>query len=364
MRSSRGVPGQRHRAGPELLDDRLLERLVVLEGHRRHRRDRWSRPRRTASSSSSSSSMRSASTEHLLLLQRHARHPGAGARLQEEGALPGRADRARDEPLRRVEAVDHRCHGAEPRRVAPSAATDGGVAARPCGCGRFLRRWLRGGRGRRPTVFMLTTNGRSGRVADHRQRRRVDHDPLERVEVDAERVGEDRLDHVAVADRDPDRVGPVLGLDARRPSGGPRRPPGRTCPPSTRRRGTPPRDGCACTVAPHRLLGQRLELAAGPRAVVALEQAPLGAHLRRRRLAPGDRRGRSPGTARAGWMTTAASGTPGQPLARGPGLLDARGRRGARPCSDRPAPRSRSRWCGRAGPGSRLPWRRSLGHVP
>ena len=37
------------------------------------------------------------------------------------------------------------------------------------------------------------------------------------VEVHAERVGQDRLDHVAVADRQPDRVVTVLGLDAPRP---------------------------------------------------------------------------------------------------------------------------------------------------
>ncbi len=53
---------------------------------------------------------------HLLLLQGDAGHPGAGARLQEERALSGGTNRARDEALGRVEAVDHRCHGREPIR--------------------------------------------------------------------------------------------------------------------------------------------------------------------------------------------------------------------------------------------------------
>ena len=37
--------------------------------------------------------------------------------------------------------------------------------------------------------------------------------PLEEVEVHAERVGQHRLDDVAVADGDPDGAGAVLGLD-------------------------------------------------------------------------------------------------------------------------------------------------------
>ena len=49
MRSSAGVPRQRHRAGAELLDDRLLERPVVLERHRR-RSPGWARRRRRRTS--------------------------------------------------------------------------------------------------------------------------------------------------------------------------------------------------------------------------------------------------------------------------------------------------------------------------
>lgn len=50
-------------------------------------------------------------------------------------------------------------------------------------------------------------------VADDRDRRRSDRDPLEQVEVHAEGVGEDGLHDVAVAHRDPHRGRTVLGLD-------------------------------------------------------------------------------------------------------------------------------------------------------
>ncbi len=61
----------------------------------------------------------------------------------------------------------------------------------------------------------------------------------------AQRVGEDRLDHVAVADRDPDRAGAVLGLDrgVAAADGGDRA--GLHGRASTRRRGTSPPTGGA-----------------------------------------------------------------------------------------------------------------------
>ena len=50
--------------------------------------------------------------------------------------------------------------------------------------------------------LIRSTNGRSGVYRIDRDRRRCDDDPLERVQVHAERVGQDRLDDVAVrADR-------------------------------------------------------------------------------------------------------------------------------------------------------------------
>ena len=72
---------------------------------------------------------------HLLLLQRDADHAAAAARLQEERALPGLADRAGDEALGRVEAVDDgACRHPMTAGWAsgPGAAADGGVAAAPC----------------------------------------------------------------------------------------------------------------------------------------------------------------------------------------------------------------------------------------
>ena len=190
-------------------------------------------------SSSSSSSIRSASTETCCFSSATLVTRAPAARLEEERALSGRADRARDEALGRVEAVDHRCHVAEPRRVVASAAADGGVAAQPCGVAPLLRRRLAGAT-RSPADGVHADHERpQRRVAHHRQGRGVDDDPLEGVEVDAERVGEDRLDHVAVAHRHPHRVGPVLGLDLRVPPADRRRPRARTCPPSSPRRGTP-----------------------------------------------------------------------------------------------------------------------------
>ena len=77
-----------------------------------------------------------------------------------------------------------------------------------------------------------------GGVADDRDRGRVDHDPLEAVQVHAERVGQDRLDRVAVGHRGPDGVGAVLRSELARPSSGWRRPPGPTSRSSTPRPGS------------------------------------------------------------------------------------------------------------------------------
>src|SRR3712207_8742952 len=54
----------------------------------------------------------------------------------------------------------------------------------------------------RSTLFPYTTLFRSGvGVGDHRDRSGVDDDPLELVQVQAEGVGQHRLDDVAVAAR-------------------------------------------------------------------------------------------------------------------------------------------------------------------
>ena len=83
--------------------------------------------------------MRSASTETCCFSSATLVDAGTGARLQEEGALAGRADRARDEALGRVEAVDHRCHGTN-LEGRPSTATDGGVRAPGPAAGPLPRR--------------------------------------------------------------------------------------------------------------------------------------------------------------------------------------------------------------------------------
>ena len=145
-----GVPGERHRAGPELLLDRLLERLGVVEAERRDRRDDRGLP---SVVHQLVEQLVDALGEHrhLLLLQRDADHARATAGLQEERALPGRADGAGDEALGRVEAVDDR-HVVHPRTPSQSRRT--GRRRRP-----RRRRWRRfaaaasgraaaGGRGR------------------------------------------------------------------------------------------------------------------------------------------------------------------------------------------------------------------------
>ena len=122
-----GVPGQRHRAGPELLLDRLLERVGVRRGRPARRPGSVSSPSVGAHQLVEQLVDALGEHRHLLLLEGDAGDPGAVAGLEEEGALPGRADGAGDEALGRVEAVDHRRHGTN--LEAASTATD----ARPCG---------------------------------------------------------------------------------------------------------------------------------------------------------------------------------------------------------------------------------------
>src|SRR4051794_18195514 len=95
------VPLQRHRPDAELLDDREVERPLVLQLGRRDGRDR----------SGAAGAAYDLVEElldplgqgcDLLLLQRDGRDPVAGPRLQVEGAGPGRADRPGDEAVGRV----------------------------------------------------------------------------------------------------------------------------------------------------------------------------------------------------------------------------------------------------------------------
>ena len=142
-----GVPRQRHGAGAELLLDRLLQRVGVLEAERRDRRDQRRRRASLAITSSSSSSIRSASACDLLLLQRDA--DDARARCAPAGrrcaVRARRRCRRRSAPAGRSRgraACQHTLGGAPKGPAPPPTAASSAVAAAACA---FLRR-----RGRQP----------------------------------------------------------------------------------------------------------------------------------------------------------------------------------------------------------------------
>ena len=159
-RLMRRVPRQGHRARPELLLDRLLQRRLVVEVARGDRGD--DRPRRAVVEDLVEQLVDPLGERgHLLLLEGHADDPRAGAGLEEERALARLADGADDEPLGRVELVDHG-HGASPmpgREAGPAppptaASVDEAERRRP---------FLAGGasQDRSPSwVFVASTNGR------------------------------------------------------------------------------------------------------------------------------------------------------------------------------------------------------------
>src|SRR5690242_6185144 len=82
-------------------------------------------------------------------------------------------------------------------------------------------------------------------------RRRVDEDPLELVQVQAQRVGQDRLDDVAVAARDPDVVRGEPGVPVPHRGDGPRGHLGQRLP-----AGEPSGGRLALHDGPERLLGE------------------------------------------------------------------------------------------------------------
>ena len=201
-----------------------------------------------------------------------------------------------------------------------------------------------GSRGRCRCRWPRTTNGRSARVADDAHRGRVDDDPLELVEVHAERVGEHRLDDVAVRDDDVDGVVAEPGVPVAHGV-----------------------DGAGLHVAhrlaalagerhrrrvrlddlPQRVLGELLQLTAGPVAVAHLADPLVDVPLDR--VVPGEQQvgGLQAALQRAGDDGGQRhGGQPGRP-ARSPGR--GRRRRGRRPRSSRRARRRRWRWCGRGG---------------
>ena len=245
----------------------------------------------------------------LCLLQRDAGDRRALAGLQEEGARPWLAHRAGDEPLRGVVVEDLTGHDGDPtrpcfrRRPRPtplSTAPSAVPSAR-----RRRRRPCRGHEAGQVAAGVVDAQGErpQRRVPDDRHRARVDDDPLEGVEVHAERVGEHRLDDVAVRDGDPDGVVAVRrrrrrrravadGLDRAQLHG-------------EHRLALLAREGHGGGVRlddpPQRLLGELLQRAAGPVAVAGLAQAVVD------RARAG--RARGPGTA------SSASGSRGSAAA-------------------------------------------------
>ena len=173
------------------------------------------------------------------------------------------------------------------------------------------------GRRSPPVSLSRTTNGPGRGVPDHGHRGRVGHDPLEQVQVQAQRVGHDGLDHVAVAARQPQRVRAVLGGHRRVPVAGPRPPRGPPSPPSPRRPGTSTARRVLLHHLPQRVLGQLLERLALPVAVAALDRGRSSTAGVDAAAAPASRVCRQ---RISGLVTTAASGSAAQPLADRAGL--------------------------------------------
>src|SRR5665647_428588 len=92
-----GIPPDAHRADPELVLDGCVQRCDVLDGLTH------SVGGRTAGEVVEQVIDPVGQRAHLLLLQRHAGQPRSCAGLEEEGSLPGRPDRARNEPVWGVE---------------------------------------------------------------------------------------------------------------------------------------------------------------------------------------------------------------------------------------------------------------------
>ena len=249
----------RSASGPSSLSERIASSSIGSSvggdgldddglGRRRPRPGPWRRrgtPRRPARSSGSRSSTSASRRDHraraagdlveqlvhavgedlhLRLLQRDAHRAAAVVGgLQVEGAVARAGPRCR------------RRSGSDGRRDGPDGARDQVTRATPrpspddTEAGQAVvpapppttasedalpRRRLRGGGISAGDVAAGVVDADDERpglgVGDHRDRRRVDDDPLELVEVQAQRVGQDRLDDVAVAAGQPDGVGAEL----------------------------------------------------------------------------------------------------------------------------------------------------------
>ena len=170
-----GVPGQRHRADAELLVDRLLQRARCRRAPTGgDRRDRASRVRRLRITSSSSSSIRSASTDTCcfssatLVTRAPARACRKKVRCPGSPTVPRRTARAGRSGGSTGAMAPSLCGGA-PRAGAAADGRVAGVAgaalAAACVAGGTRRDEVA-----RVGVAGVSTNGRSGGVADHRDR--------------------------------------------------------------------------------------------------------------------------------------------------------------------------------------------------
>ena len=219
---------------------------------RRDRGDQRRRRRRRCITSSSSSSMRSASAATCCFSSETLTMRAPSRAWRKKVRAPGSPTVPATKRSGGSKRVDDG-HATHPRtRLAatgPGAPADRGVVAPCCRRRAALLRRRRRQPGQVAGVGVGAEDEGAGLgVAHDRHRRRVDVDALEEVEVRAERVGQDRLDDVAVAHREPDRAGAVLGLDRARRGGVRRRPRG----PASPRIDSPPgkvaADGWACTV--------------------------------------------------------------------------------------------------------------------
>src|SRR6185437_15852021 len=149
------VPGERDRADPEVLHQRLLERTVVGERLRSRRRNRGRSPGSPQHFVQQFIQPLGELTD-LALFERDAGDPAATGGLQVEGALARLADGSGNEPVRRVVRVDR--HRTYPPAPPPTGASPGGRAAVPAV---FLSDLISVAT-LPPVSFCRSTNGRSG----------------------------------------------------------------------------------------------------------------------------------------------------------------------------------------------------------
>ena len=228
-------------------------------------------------------------------------------------------------------------------RSAPDGRVAGtGPGPASCGLGGQVRQGSRAG-------VHGHDEGAVRRVADDGQAGRVDHDALEGVEVHAEGVGQDRLDHVAVRDRQPHGVVAHVAVHGQRP--GPGRPRRRapTSPAATPRRGSGRR-----TAGPAPCARASPWRASSAPARSSRRSRTRAADGRSGRVPRGPGAGRSRGSAPAGWRPRPPARARSVARQR-PSPGRCRCRRGGRPWCVRPGRRSRWRPSVRGAPGSRLP---------